>query len=107
MVDGIGMCGGCRVVVDARLSLACCDGPEFDAHLVEWHELMNRNKTYIDEEKCAGKCKMDDINFSRFADAPQHKILYCDKDVWFCKECSKFFKFREIKLKCLNVILIP
>ncbi|MEA2035859.1 MAG: sulfide/dihydroorotate dehydrogenase-like FAD/NAD-binding protein [Nanoarchaeota archaeon] len=53
MVDGIGMCGGCRVVVNDEVKFACCDGPEFNGHHVDWNELMNRNKTYIEEEKCA------------------------------------------------------
>jgi ferredoxin--NADP+ reductase len=58
MVDGMGMCGGCRIMVDDEVKFACCDGPEFNAHKVDWDEFMNRNKTYIDEEsKCkAGKC---------------------------------------------------
>ncbi len=55
MIDGMGMCGGCRVVVDGEVKFACCDGPEFNGHQVDWEELMNRNKTYIEEEKCACK----------------------------------------------------
>lgn len=50
MVDGVGMCGGCRVVVGNTVKFACVDGPEFDAHLVDWDELMNRNKSYEQEE---------------------------------------------------------
>ncbi|MFH1323920.1 MAG: sulfide/dihydroorotate dehydrogenase-like FAD/NAD-binding protein [Nanoarchaeota archaeon] len=61
MVDGMGMCGGCRVVVDGKVKFACCDGPEFNGHQIDWSELMNRNKTYSDEEKCAlgdaGRCQ--------------------------------------------------
>jgi len=55
MVDGMGMCGGCRVVIDGKIKFACCDGPEFNAHQVDWEELMNRNRTYEEEEKCACK----------------------------------------------------
>ncbi len=51
MVDGIGMCGGCRVVIDDHIKFACSDGPEFDAHKVDWNELINRNKTYDKEEE--------------------------------------------------------
>ena len=51
MVDGMGMCGACRVVVDGKTKFACVDGPEFDAHKVDFDELMNRNSTYLDEEK--------------------------------------------------------
>ena len=53
MVDGTGMCGGCRVVVGDQVKFACVDGPEFDAHLVDFATLMNRNKAYFHEEKCA------------------------------------------------------
>jgi len=52
MIDGMGMCGGCRVIINGKMKFACCDGPEFNAHQVDWEELMNRNKTYIEEEKC-------------------------------------------------------
>jgi len=55
MVDGIGMCGGCRVVIDDQIKFACSDGPEFDAHKVDWNELITRNKTYIDEEEICKK----------------------------------------------------
>ena len=51
MVDGTGMCGCCRVSVGGQTRFACVDGPEFDAHLVDWDELMSRQCTYIDEEK--------------------------------------------------------
>jgi len=53
MIDGMGMCGCCRVVVDEKVRFACVDGPEFDAHKVDWREIMNRNRTYLEEEKCA------------------------------------------------------
>lgn len=51
MVDGTGMCGGCRVIVDGKSQFACVDGPEFDAHLVDFNNLTNRNRTYNDFEK--------------------------------------------------------
>jgi ferredoxin--NADP+ reductase len=53
MIDGMGMCGGCRVIIKGEMKFACCDGPEFNAHQVDWQELMSRNKTYLNEEKCA------------------------------------------------------
>lgn len=53
MVDGTGMCGGCRVVVNDDVKFACVDGPEFDAHAVDFITLMNRNKAYRHEENCA------------------------------------------------------
>jgi ferredoxin--NADP+ reductase len=51
MVDGTGMCGGCRVSVDGEMKFACVDGPEFDAHRVDFDELIRRNRTYVDMEK--------------------------------------------------------
>ncbi len=51
MVDGIGMCGGCRVIVDNIVKFSCVNGPEFDGHLVDWNDLLNRNCEYIEEEK--------------------------------------------------------
>lgn len=43
---------------------------------------------------------MSEINFCPFCDAPQHKILLCKGDIFFCKECSRFFKLKGIDLKC-------
>lgn len=51
MVDGTGMCGGCRVSVGGKAQFACVDGPEFDASLVNFDELMTRQRTYMGEEK--------------------------------------------------------
>lgn len=51
MVDGTGMCGGCRVTVKGRTMFACADGPEFDGHEVDWETLMNRQKKYSRQEK--------------------------------------------------------
>jgi len=51
MVDGTGMCGGCRVSVGGETLFACTDGPEFDGHLVDWDVLMTRQKKYATEQK--------------------------------------------------------
>ncbi|MCW4024055.1 MAG: sulfide/dihydroorotate dehydrogenase-like FAD/NAD-binding protein [Candidatus Bathyarchaeota archaeon] len=51
MVDGMGMCGACRVTIGNETKFACVDGPEFDAHLVNFKELMQRLKSYCTEEK--------------------------------------------------------
>ena len=53
MVDGTGMCGGCRVTVGGKAQFACVDGPCFDAHQVDFEEAMRRNKQYVREEKQA------------------------------------------------------
>ncbi len=50
MVDGTGMCGGCRVTVDGQTKFACVDGPEFDGHKVDFAELMTRNGIYRERE---------------------------------------------------------
>ncbi len=51
MIDGTGMCGGCRVSVGGATKFACTDGPEFDGHQVDWDLLMHRQKTYQREER--------------------------------------------------------
>jgi ferredoxin--NADP+ reductase len=51
MIDGTGMCGGCRVSVGGETKFACTDGPEFDGHLVDWDLLINRQKAYKTEEQ--------------------------------------------------------
>jgi ferredoxin--NADP+ reductase len=55
MVDGTGMCGSCRVTVGGKTRFACVDGPDFDAHHVDFNELMNRLRAYQNEEKIALK----------------------------------------------------
>ena len=62
MVDGTGMCGGCRVTVGGETKFACVDGPEFDGHKVDFAELMSRNATYREREaevKETHTCRMD------------------------------------------------
>ena len=51
MVDGTGMCGGCRVTVGGQVKFACVDGPEFDAHQVDFDELTRRNRAYLEQER--------------------------------------------------------
>ena len=61
MVDGTGMCGGCRVTVGGETKFACVDGPEFDGHKVDFAELMNRNSVYREREaevKTTHICRM-------------------------------------------------
>lgn len=59
MIDGTGMCGGCRVTVGGELKFACVDGPDFDGHKVDYDELMRRNSIYRDEE--AHACRLDGV----------------------------------------------
>jgi ferredoxin/flavodoxin---NADP+ reductase len=53
MVDGTGMCGGCRVEVGGQTRFTCVDGPEFDGHLVDWNLLLSRQKIYTTHEECS------------------------------------------------------
>ncbi len=66
MVDGTGMCGGCRVLLDDGAKFVCVDGPEFDAHKVDWNSLLSRLAYYRAEEQTAvehwregHKCNLD------------------------------------------------
>ena len=51
MVDATGMCGGCRVKIGDEIKFSCVDGPEFDASLVDWDELLKRTRTYTEKEQ--------------------------------------------------------
>ena len=53
MVDGTGMCGGCRATVDGKTVYVCVDGPEFDAHKVDFSLLDKRNRAYLIAEKAS------------------------------------------------------
>ncbi len=64
MVDGTGMCGGCRAIVDNKTVFVCVDGPEFDAHKVDFETLERRNRTYKKDEAIAleqHKCKTEEM----------------------------------------------
>lgn len=56
MLDGTGMCGSCRVMVGNEVKFACVDGPDFNAHAVNWDSIMRRNKRYLEEEKHVCRC---------------------------------------------------
>ena len=51
MIDGTGMCGGCRLSVDGQMKFACVDGPDFDGYKVDFDEMMSRNRMYADFER--------------------------------------------------------
>lgn len=53
MVDGTGMCGGCRVNVNGQVKFTCVDGPEFDGHQVDWDLVLSRQKIYHEQEACS------------------------------------------------------
>jgi NAD(P)H-flavin reductase len=66
MVDGTGMCGGCRVKIGDQVKFACVDGPDFDGHLVDFDDLMTRLRRYTQVERAAAErwsanCRMKDL----------------------------------------------
>jgi len=76
MIDGTGMCGGCRVSVGGKTKFVCVDGPEFDAHLVDWDGMMLRLRAYKPIEEAAhkalhehGECLLDAMADKALAEA--------------------------------------
>ncbi|MGB2867576.1 MAG: sulfide/dihydroorotate dehydrogenase-like FAD/NAD-binding protein [Bacteroidota bacterium] len=65
MVDGTGMCGGCRVSVGGAMKFACVDGPEFEGHDVDFDELMLRNRSYLDLEEVSDQKFFDEKEVCR------------------------------------------
>jgi ferredoxin--NADP+ reductase len=64
MIDGTGMCGGCRVTVGGKIKFACVDGPDFDGHLVDFDEAMRRQEMYKTEESRsmeAHQCRLEEM----------------------------------------------
>ena len=71
MVDGTGMCGGCRVTVDGTMRFACVDGPEFDGHGVDFAELADRLGTYRESElDCVQPCLPGDRRMTGIVGEP-------------------------------------
>ena len=60
MIDGTGMCGGCRVTIGGETKFACVDGPEFDGHKVDFDGLMRRLQAYrLEEDKASCECTLE------------------------------------------------
>lgn len=72
MVDGTGMCGGCRVTVDGQMKFACVDGPDFDAHQVDFDELTDRLTAYKGQEKEA---------WDRLHAEQESKLARCEQQI--------------------------
>jgi NAD(P)H-flavin reductase len=70
MVDGTGMCGGCRVKVGGQVKFACVDGPDFDAHQVDFDDLMTRLRRFVPEEKEALERWSESCRIRGVVDAP-------------------------------------
>lgn len=65
MIDGTGMCGGCRVIVGGETKFACVDGPDFDGHQIDWDSAMKRSRMFKDYEKKScdeGHCRIGRTN---------------------------------------------
>lgn len=65
MIDGTGMCGGCRVTVGGETKFACVDGPDFDGHLIDWDSAMKRSRMFRDYEQRSceeGRCRIGRTN---------------------------------------------
>ncbi len=68
MIDGTGMCGGCRVIVGGETKFACVDGPDFDGHQIDWDSAMNRQKMFKAHEKRScdeGHCRIGRISHEK------------------------------------------
>lgn len=62
MIDGTGMCGGCRVKLGDKTKFTCVDGPEFDAFQIDWNSVMQRQKVYCEQEKCSLNRYIETLN---------------------------------------------
>ena len=74
MVDGTGMCGGCRVIIDGEVKFACVDGPDFNGHQVNFENIFQRNKTYQHEEGCALEAAVEKMEQAQLA--KDNKVFY-------------------------------
>lgn len=68
MIDGTGMCGGCRLTVDGKIKFACVDGPDFDGHKVDFEEVITRNNMYKKYEEISKDKKNHECNLHKLAD---------------------------------------
>jgi len=77
MVDGTGMCGGCRVKIGGEVKFACVDGPDFDGHKVDFDDLMSRLRRYAREERAATERWSENCRMKNLADpvAPALELL--------------------------------
>ena len=71
MIDGSGMCGGCRLTVDGKMKFTCVDGPEFDGHLVDFDEAIARSKVYEAQEQKVFEHRHHYCNLQAMADAEE------------------------------------
>lgn len=79
MVDGTGMCGACRVTVGGQTKFVCVDGPEFDAHEVDFDEMLRRLGGYKPEEKAAFEQYMAQLETRQTATVQPEEVISCEK----------------------------
>jgi ferredoxin--NADP+ reductase len=72
MIDGTGMCGGCRVIVDGKARFVCVDGPEFDGHQVDFDLMMRRQSMYVEQERLAYASYVEGREHARERDGALH-----------------------------------
>lgn len=73
MIDGSGMCGGCRLTVDGQMKFTCVDGPEFDGHKVDFDEAIARSQIYMNQEQKVFQRRHHYCNLQEMADAEEAK----------------------------------
>jgi homotetrameric NADPH-dependent glutamate synthase len=105
MVDGTGMCGSCRVTVDGKVKFACVEGPDFDGHLVDFKELIARQKRFKKEESAATKdyehvCNLErqlfeenKRNYRKIKDLAPHQTKMPERDAH-----ERAQNFKEVNL---------
>ena len=90
MIDGTGMCGGCRVVVGGETKFACVDGPDFDGHLVDFDSAMRRQPMYRDQEQESLRLLVD------FDEAMERGTMYKEFETRKREEVCNLYK-KEVK----------
>ncbi len=105
MVDGTGMCGSCRVTVDGQVKFACVEGPDFDGHLVDFKELIARQRRFRKEESVANRdyahlCNLEKQlfeqnkrNYRKIKDLPPHQTKMPERDA-----TERAQNFKEVNL---------
>jgi glutamate synthase (NADPH/NADH) small chain len=93
MIDGTGMCGGCRAVVGGKTLFTCVDGPEFDGHQVDFDSLMKRSRSYLHEEEEA-RCRLEVVHQV----PPKEKMLIPRQKMPVQDPLERAHNFEEVNL---------
>ncbi|MDX9864683.1 MAG: NADPH-dependent glutamate synthase [Anaerolineaceae bacterium] len=103
MVDGTGMCGGCRVVVGGETKFACVDGPEFDGHLVDFDILIKRGRAYAHEEE-ESFCRLD-LQVEKLVPTPAERRKIPRQEMPMQDAVERIRNFDEVNLGFLEEAL--